>query len=403
MFPALSATLRCVVESDGARRRGRADQRGPLLRVGVRQQARDRVAHERRVAEVAVAVGVGEPAALQERVQHVRAAGERRAPLHDVERLQHRRPARRRRAHAVDLMAEVRQLDGLAHLHAVAPQVALREQPGPPGVVGARAGRGVLHGGDDRVGDRPAVEALGDTEPAHALVRAREVRVADRGPDVLRRAVGVEVELGGRRDVVEPRGVRRRLVEERLVDGEPLARRADAVGERVAQLVGAVAAQQVRPRVRRARDAHAQPAVAVDRELRVRRRPAVDEEARRRHPGGRLLTRVDRGDPPALALADDHEAAAADAAAVRLHHPQHRCRGDRGVERVPALLEDVDRRLRGERVDARRGPAATVSCGALVLRLRGRRRQERRGRGRRQPPAHARLPTPCRGPAIGCG
>ncbi len=130
---------------DGAGRRPRADQRGALGGVLVREQAVDRVAHERRVTDVAVAVGEGEPERLEVVVQNPGPAREGHAAtaevLHDVQRLGDRGGARRGRPHAVDVVAEVGQLDRVADLRLVALEVAIGQQAGAPRVVGARAGR----------------------------------------------------------------------------------------------------------------------------------------------------------------------------------------------------------------------------------------------------------------------
>ena len=83
-----------------------------LGRVGRIEHARDRVADERRVAEVRVAVGVGEPRGLEVVVSPTLARLPGCSVLHDVQRLEHRRAAGGRRAHAVDVGAHVGQLHG---------------------------------------------------------------------------------------------------------------------------------------------------------------------------------------------------------------------------------------------------------------------------------------------------
>ncbi len=54
---------------------------------------------------------------------------------------------------------------------------------------------------------------------------------------------------------------------------------------------------------------------------------------------------------------------------MRLHQSQHHLRGDGGIERVAALIEDFDRRRRGVRVGGRHH--------ALALRLAAGRGQKR--------------------------
>ena len=96
-MPASSATVRCVVDwpswcdaTRAGRRRGRrtghrrvrrawsVDQRAPLGRERVRQQAAQRHVEEGRVGEVRVAVGEREARGLEEAVQRLR-CGRRRA------------------------------------------------------------------------------------------------------------------------------------------------------------------------------------------------------------------------------------------------------------------------------------------------------------------------------------
>ena len=254
-------------------------------------------------------------------------------------------------------------------------------------MVGGRRERRVVGGVLDRLADRAAVERAVDAVAPEQLVGLREVRVLDRRADVARRAVGVEIDRRRRRDVVEVRRVRRRLVEEGLVDREALARDVGAIGDGLAQRVGAVAAQDVLPQRRGAGHADAQAAVAVDRELRVGRWCAVDEERVRLDGLRRGLTRVQRRDLAGAAVADRHEAAATDAAAVRLDDAEHARGRDRRVEGVAAPGEDVGRGPRRERIDARRRSAGSRRRRLLLLRPGGRcgQRYRRHGRPYRQP------------------
>ena len=122
--------------------------------------------------------------------------------LEDVERLADGRAAARGRAHPVDVEAAVADVGRRPLRRAVAAQVGDRHHARPPEWFGVRRDRRVRDGVDDRLRDLAAVEAL---RPAvrEQRVGAGEVGVAEDRADVARRAVRIEVERGGRRDVVE--------------------------------------------------------------------------------------------------------------------------------------------------------------------------------------------------------
>ena len=199
--------------------------------------------------------------------------------LEDVQRLAHGRAAARRGSHRVHVETAVAHVRRLALDRAVVLQVLQRHHAGPPDVVRRRRGIRVLHGVDDRVRDVAAVQLL------HAvlrdeLVRVREVRIAKRRADVVRRAVRVEVERGRGRDVVEPVERPVGLVEERLVDDEPVPCDADRRLQHLRELHRPVLLECLSPRRGRSghADGHAAPARVVERE-----RHAVLPERRRRH------------------------------------------------------------------------------------------------------------------------
>src|SRR5262249_38471933 len=110
----------------------------------------------------------------------------------------------------------------------------------------------------------------------------------------------------------------------------------DAVLERLPEAVRAVVLEDVLPQRGRAGDAGAQAAVAVDRELRVRRRLAVDEERVRLHLRGRGLAAVERRDPAGAAAAARYEPPPAGPPVVRLDAAEPPRARDRGVEGFPA-------------------------------------------------------------------
>ena len=294
-------------------------------------------------------------------------SAERLVALEDVQRLADGRAAAGRRAHAPHVEAPVVDARGRALDRAIGGEVALLHQAGPPDVVGGRRDRRVLRGVRDRTRQRAAVERV-RPEAGEVLVRPRQVGVAQGRADVARRAVGVEVDRGRRRDVVEVVHVALGLVEERLVDDEALAGDPGPGLERLAQRLVAVAVERELPASHGAGDAGGK---AAEARVVERQRHAVDHERVGPHRRGRGLAAVDRRDLPVLG-ADDHEPAAADARRERLGHAQHAGRRDRRIDRVAALAQHVDRGLRGQQVDRRRGPTAADRGRDLLRRRRGR-------------------------------
>ena len=245
-----------------ARRRRLGDQRPTRRREPVREQPAQRHVDVVLVAEERAAVGERVPGRLEEEVQLPLACLRReRVALEDVQRLADGRAAARGRAHPVDVESAVRHPRRRPLRCLIRVQVAHRHQPGSPDVVRGRGHRRPLHGLDDRVRDRTAVEALG-AEVRDPRVRVREVGVAEDRADVLRRPVGVEEERGRRRDVVEEVHVSLRLREEGRVDHEPVARDPDRGRERLRERDRAVAVERVGPAGDRARHADGEPAVA---------------------------------------------------------------------------------------------------------------------------------------------
>ena len=302
--------------------------------------------------------------------------------LEHVQRLADRCAAARRRTHAPDVEAAVGAPGRLALDRPVAAKVALGHQARPPDVVGVGGGRRALRGAGDGPGQRAAVEGPRSLAPDQAIGPG-EVGVSERAALVARRAVGVQVDRLGRGNVIEVVDVGLGLRDERPVDGEAVARHPDAGPQGAPQRPGSIAAKRLIP----ARDGarHAGGETAVARVAEAERRAVLDERVRL-HRAGRLLARVDRGDP-ALRRADDHEAATPDAARVRLGHAEHRRRGDRRVDGVAASLQRVDRSAGAVQVDG--GRRATGADGRRLLgalaegrRLAARETERQDGRGR---------------------
>ena len=175
---------------------------------------------------------------------------------------------------------------------------------------------------------------------ADQVISAREIRVAQPVAHVARSAVGVQVELGGRRARRRstgrcPRSGRRRSRRPRSRAGRP-RRRAAARG-RATRCRSAPA-----PRTSRGRCPARRPRARCSAQGRTR----AARRSRQKEVGviaaGRELARVDRRDAPA-GRADDHEAASADPARVGLDHAEHAGGGHGGVDRVAALAQHGDR------------------------------------------------------------
>ena len=199
------------VADGGVARRHRArlrpllvDQVAALGGVAVREQGLQRHPVEVRVREVGVPVREGEARGLEHEVERPGAVrGEVAVALEDVERLAHRRAAARGRAHAPDVEAAVADAGGRALDRAVVLDVRPVHEARPPGVVGIRGLGRILSRLDHVASDRALVEGVRPV-PRDAPIRAREVRVGERGVHVPRCAVGVEIDRRGGRDVVEP-------------------------------------------------------------------------------------------------------------------------------------------------------------------------------------------------------
>ena len=78
-------------------------------------------------------------------------------------------------------------------------------------------------------------------------VRAGEIGIAEHGADVARSAVGIEEQAGGGRQIVEEVDVGLGLVEEGLVDHEPLGGDPDRRCEHLGQRHRAVALERLGP------------------------------------------------------------------------------------------------------------------------------------------------------------
>ena len=131
----------------------------------------------------------------------------------------------------------------------------------------------------------------------------------------------------------------------------------------------------------RDRSRHAGRAARAHR-LQVRQRPALRIQ---KHvggrPGGGLLAAVDRRHGAAFCVVVQHEAAAADAGALRLNQSEHRLYRDGGVRGAAAFPQNLDARISRERIGRGddRDSLGRLRCARelLGLQLRGP-RQERK-------------------------
>ena len=278
-----------------------------------------------------------------------------RVALQDVQRLADGRAAARRRPHAVDIEPAVPDTRRHALGRQVRLQVARGHQARAPGVVGRRGDRGVLHGLDERVRHGPPVEAF-RPQLRDPLIRARQVGIAQDRPHIARRAIWVEIQRRGRRDIIEVVNVLFRLIEERLVHYEAVAGDADRRPQRGGKRDRPVPRQRLVPALHRAGHTHRE---AAEARVVEGQRAAAFPERIGPHRRRRTLPAVDRRHLPVVRTVDDHEAPAADPGRERLGDPEDGGRGDRRVDGVATATQRVDGSLRCQGVDSRGSPAGS--------------------------------------------
>ena len=340
-------------------RRGR-DQGRPGLQVGRVQKALHRDVHEVRVAEIAVAVGVHQPAGLGEEVpalHRLRAVGGDVGVGEDAQAHQHGRAARGRRRDA-DHIDPVGPADRLGDLGPVGLEVGQGQ--------GSRQGplRGPLHdglgdlalqqGGGALGGDLAQGGGVGGVLEDVAGLDELAVRPGEIGDGVglpgLGRAGGGQ---GG-----EARADRKALVGKGLGLGEEVL-----PGEAPVGLLG---------HVQHGHGAgHARGPAAGHRVDEGQGLAVGPQEHGRRGALRRGLAAVVGGHLAGLRVVVGHEGPAADAGALRLHQAQGRLHGHRRIHRRAAAPQDRDPRLH------RQGVGGGDHAGLLRLRRRGGRRRLR--------------------------
>ena len=162
----------------------RVDQLRARSEIARFEQRRERRSHEIRIADVEIAIGVGETPAFCEEVRGLDRIGLERAQietLEDPEDLQHRETARAGRRHAAHLPAAVRAAQRLALLRRIGGEVRLHEVAGSALVA--------AHRGCDLARDLAAVERVGAAR-RDAREHSRVLRVLEQRSRGLRLAVG---------------------------------------------------------------------------------------------------------------------------------------------------------------------------------------------------------------------
>ena len=331
------------------------DQAPPGGGEGRAEQAGDRDADEARVADVGVAVGVGQPGGLQVVEQGGGPGfGGQVVPAQDVQRLAHGGPAARGRRHAVDVQAAVadvgRRLDpGLVGAQVVHGHDAGQRDHALPGrqhrvVVGLDDGlaeRAVVQVGRAVAGQQPV--GLGQVGVAEQVTHGQ--RVAGRGEQPVAGRVGLQFGQAGLGELLEVG-----------VDPEPALGHPDRGLQVLGQAVPAVPADGLGPGGDHGRDAGGQRLIRGV-VVAVRLAGLRVDEHRRGARGRAVLAAVDGHHLVGLGQVDDHEPAAAGAGHERDGHAQRAGRGHGGVDGVAAVGEDVDAGLGG--VGVHRGhPAA---------------------------------------------
>ena len=301
------------------------------------------------VADVGVAVGVGQARRLQvvEQGGHPGLGGQV-VPAQDVQRLAHGGPAARRRRHAVDVQAPVAHAGRRPHLGLVGTQVAGGHDAGQldHGLAGGQ--HRMVVGLDDGLAEGPVIQ-IGRAVAGQQPVGLGQVGIAEQGTDRQRVAVLGQQQRAAGRVGAQFGQARLGELDEVLVDPEPALGHPDGRLEVGGQALAPVQADRLGPGGHHRGHARGQRlirgVVVVERLARLR-----VEEHRRRARRGAVLAAVDGHDLVRPGQVDHHEAAAAGPRDERDGHAERAGRRHRGVDCVAAVLEHVDARLAGAHV-----------------------------------------------------
>ena len=335
--------------------------------------------HEVGVADVGVAVSVGEPGGLQVLEQRLDARlRAQREAVEDVEDLALGRPAAGRRRHPVDVQSPVVHVGRREDPRAVGPQIVQRHDPriGDHGLSGRE--HRVVVGLHHRLADRPVIERrralTGDQ-----LVRARQVRIAQPRPHGQRIAGRSEQERPARRVRLQRGQAGLLELVEVEVDREPSPGDADRRSQVRGEREPAEVPRGRGPRRDIGRHAGGQRLIGGRRVAHRLAGGRVHEHARRARRGAGLAT-VDGRHGVGTRVVDDHEATAARAGHPRNGHPEGAGGGDGGVDGIAAAPEHIDPGRAGAHVH--RGDGAAGAGGDRRVRVAG--VAPRGGRGGRQ-------------------
>ena len=321
-----------------------ARSRSMVRRSSAGVRLRDQAVHgdleERGVAEPFRSIGEDATGRLRHEVDGRRGvvAGVReREALENVQRLDECNAARAHRRHRDDVVAAIGAVQWLAFDGFVGRQIALANES-------ARA----LHFGVDEIGDGPAIETVGSVLGDQPQ-RARQIRLLETVALDVRRAVAREDPHRLRKAREQRLGVlvRQRALERRAhlepVGSEPNRRNDDVTESELPVLALRICEAGNRPwhtGRERADAAEVGDGFAVGPQEHVARREC-----------GRHFAVVDRR-RAAVGESNHHQAATAQVAGLRMRHGQGEPDGDRGVDGVAALPEDVEPGL--ARVNRRR-------------------------------------------------
>ena len=357
----------------------RVDQLRARSEIARFEQRRERRSHEIRIADVEIAIGVGETPAFCEEVRGLDRIGLERAQietLEDPEDLQHRETARAGRRHAAHLPAAVRAAQRLALLRRIGGEVRLHEVAGSALVA--------AHRGCDLARDLAAVERVGAAR-RDAREHSRVLRVLEQRSRGLRLAVGQkEVAAGVGVEREKPVGGDQSVQTRR--DRESLPRQLDRGLEEARPGKLAVPAVRELEEPQQARHAHG---FSADHRVGPIERATVGpEKAPGRSARGRGLPAVVGFELRVARRVMKQESAAAQPRGLRLDQAEHELHGDRSVDRVPAAADRVVPGTRGERM-RRDHHEALRDDGLRVARDAREQEKRRRCRGPDGPGNHA--------------
>ena len=333
------------------------DLAGPRVGEVLAEQGLGRHVHERRVADIRVAVGEGVGRRLEVEVQALPGVlGRQVEVLEDVERLADGRAARRRRRHAVDVESAVLHVRRILLEHLVVGEVVRRHEARERGQRRCPDRLRVLHDRGDLVGDA-------------GPRRTRRFRAARSARSVLARSRFVKVDptSGGASFGRNSSAVSGKAANRAWLATVCWAKVSSTRNPRVASRIDgfSISLQRLRAEPVEGRLPRGERAGHADREsrghgvgeriphaerLRVGHAPRNDERVAR-HLGRCRLASVDRGDLAGRGVEVDEVPAAADARAVGFRDAERRGGGDRGIYGIAALAKHLEADRAGFGVD----------------------------------------------------